>query len=125
MWDARGCRVEQEQPGLAGQLADVRRIVEVGFTEANGKLAVITLQLEHGERQREELAKTVAEHHRAATERLDEHDKRLQAGDQERAAERAKAVALADNAKRFATWVAISVSTVGVVIGVVIKSVSG
>ncbi|WP_433541979.1 hypothetical protein ACQP10_38145 (plasmid) [Streptosporangium sandarakinum] len=116
---------EQEQPGLAGQLADVRRIVEVGFTETNGKLAVIALELKQGERRHEELAKTEAEHHRKVTEVLEEHDRRLQAAETSRAAEQAKAQTLVDQAKRFSAWVAIGVSTLGVVVGVVIKLLGG
>lgn len=116
---------EQEQPGVERELANVRRVLEVGFSETNGKLAVIALQLEHGERQREELAKTVAELRRTTADRLDGHEQRIQTGDQERAAERAKAQTVAENAKRFSTWVAIGVSTLGVVIGVVLKPMLG
>lgn len=116
---------EQERPGLAGQLADVRRIVEVGLTEIGGKLAVIALQLQQGEQRHDALAKTEAEHHRQVLEVLEEHDRRIQDGDKARAAEQAKAQAAAEGAKRFSTWVAIVVSVIGVVISVLLKAWGG
>ncbi|MFD9947729.1 hypothetical protein ACFWYW_56825 [Nonomuraea sp. NPDC059023] len=122
---------EQEHTGrpgqewLAGQVADVRRLVEVGFTDTSGKLAVIALQLEQGERRHDELAKTEAEHHRSVLVVLEEHDKRLQACETNRAAEKARAQTLIDQAKQSSTRISFIVATLGIVVGAVIKFIPG
>ncbi|MFC4014582.1 hypothetical protein ACFOY2_45680 [Nonomuraea purpurea] len=113
---------QSEQAWVAGQVAEVRRIAEVGFTDVRGQLALILQRTEHGERRHAELADTVAENHRAVSERLDEHAKAIQAAAEERAAERSRVQTMADNAKRFSTWVPIAVSLVFGVLGIVLKT---
>ncbi|WP_449060585.1 hypothetical protein [Planomonospora algeriensis] len=116
-----GMAEEEQQVWIAEQVAEVRRIAEVGFTDVRGQLALILQQVAHGERQHAALAGTVADHHRVATERLEEHARRIQQAAEDRAAERARLQAMADNAKRFATWVTIGVSTLFGVLGIALK----
>lgn len=85
-----GCGVADEQNELAGQVAEVRRIAEVGFTDVAGKLALIRQGQGQGERHAE-LASTVAENYRAVSKRLDEHAKAIQAAAEERSGEQTMA----------------------------------
>ncbi|WP_043637284.1 hypothetical protein [Nonomuraea candida] len=112
---------QNEQAWVAGQVADVRRIAEVGFTDVRGQLALIRQGQEQNERRHAELAATVAENHRAVSERLDDHAKAIQTAAEERAAERSRVQTMADNAKKFSTWVPIVVSLVFGVLGIVLK----
>ncbi|MBG0819014.1 hypothetical protein [Planomonospora sp. ID82291] len=112
---------QQQQIWLAGQVADVRRIAEVGFTDVRGQLALILQQVAHGERQHAALATTVADNHKVVTERLDEHAQKIQEAAEARAGERARVQTMADQAKRFSTWAAIGISAVFGVLGVVFK----
>ncbi|NYF44582.1 hypothetical protein [Streptosporangium sandarakinum] len=107
---------------LAGQVAEVRRIAEVGFTDVRGQLALILQQVVHGERQHAALADTVADNYRLLSERLDEHARSIQAAAEERAGERARIQTMADNARRFATWVPIVVSILFGVAGIALKT---
>jgi hypothetical protein len=105
-----------ELPGVTGQLADVIRLLEVGFTKTNGQLDVIKLQLSQADQRHEALATTEAEHHRQVTAQLEEHEKAIHTLQTEQAQERTKAATETAGARRFATWVAICVSVLGVVI---------
>ncbi|MFG1976968.1 hypothetical protein ACGFJC_47215 [Nonomuraea fuscirosea] len=111
---------EFDLPGLTGQLANVIRLLEVGFTKTNGRLDVIALQLQQAEQRHDALAKTEAEHHRQVMEILDEHETSINTLKTDLAQERTKASTAAEvavaGARRFSTWVAIVVSVAGVVI---------
>ncbi|MGW2220484.1 hypothetical protein ACWCSD_36340 [Nonomuraea sp. NPDC001684] len=120
-----GCGVadeQNEQAWVAGQVADVRRIAEVGFTDVRGQLALIRQGQEQNERRHAELVNTVAENHRTVSDRLDEHAKLIQTAAEERAAERSRVQTMADNAKKFSTWAAIVISLVFGIIGIALKT---
>ncbi|GAA2691856.1 hypothetical protein [Nonomuraea recticatena] len=113
---------EQQQTWLVGQVADTRRIAELGFTETKGQLALILQRMEQGERRHDELASTVAENHRMVSEQLNEHAKSIQDAAQDRAAERSRLQTVADSSKRFSTWMAIGVSALFGVLGILLKT---
>ncbi|MET7335906.1 hypothetical protein [Nonomuraea sp. NPDC005650] len=107
---------EFDLPGLTGQLANVIRLLEVGFTRTNGRLDVIALQLQQAEQRHDALAKVESEHHQKVMEILEEHEQQIHGLQTEVAQERTKAETTAAGARRFSTWVAICVSVLGVVI---------
>ncbi|GAA2411676.1 MULTISPECIES: hypothetical protein [Nonomuraea] len=111
----------EQQVWLVGQVADTRRIAELGFTETKGQLALILQRMEQGERRHDELASVVAENYRVVSERLDEHARGIQAAAEDRAAERSRIQTMGDSAKRFSTWMAIGVSALFGVLGIALK----
>lgn len=112
-------------PGLTGQLANVIRLLEVGFARTDGRLDVITMKLEQAERRHDDLAATEAEHHRQVMEILDEHDQRITAATTALAQEKTRAETQVAGAKRIATWVALGVSVLGVLLGNLDKILPG
>ncbi|MER5649586.1 hypothetical protein [Streptosporangium sp. NPDC002524] len=113
-----GGMAEQEQPvGLAVQIAEVRRILEVGLTDLRGQLALVLQRAEHGERRHEELVKVVADMRGTFNERLDELEKRVQGGE----LERAKVAGVVEWSKRKATGISLGIGAAGLVLGFVMK----
>ncbi|TMR13816.1 hypothetical protein ETD86_30085 [Nonomuraea turkmeniaca] len=98
---------------LAEQIAEVRRLLEVGFTETKGQLALLILRTETGEQRHAELADSVATQFREVRAELDKHAERIADGEKERAA----AAALVEWSKRKAVWISIGISIALAVIG--------
>lgn len=103
------------EPDLAGQIAEVRRLLEVGFATTNGQLALLLQRTEQGERRHDELAAKVDRQHLDITEKFDDHEDRLRACEQDRAT----TAGAQQHSKRQATWTALGVSTLGVVASIV------
>ncbi|MBG0818704.1 hypothetical protein [Planomonospora sp. ID82291] len=102
---------------LAEQIAEVRRLLEVGFTETKGQLALLLLRTETGEQRHAELAASTAEQFREVRAELEKHDLRIADGERERAA----AAALVEWSKRKAVWISMGIGVAVAVVGWVLQ----
>ncbi|MFB4284837.1 hypothetical protein ACBJ59_56885 [Nonomuraea sp. MTCD27] len=107
--------MSEETPNLALALAEVRRLLEVGFAQVNGQIALLLQQLEQVNDQHAKLAQRVEQDRAAAETRDAAMEARLDAVERE-AVTRTQ---LADRTKQIIAVVGLLVTVAGAVIALI------